>query len=301
MSGAISSGYNWKELTISVHEDGSEIDPFVDPQGQVEDLDITEQSAELADFGPVRSTFHVRTLTIAAMFKNERRWIREWIEFYTMMGAEHFILYDHDSTDHPLEILQYYIDQGNVTYIPWPPERIPAPEPFKTQFEKSQYSLFTEFLEACFSGAETIHKHAPCQQAAFSDAIRRTKGGVSRWLGLFDIDEYIFPRPTSKFRSLPEVLRERHADTDHIVVGGSHFGTSGHVDHAALRKEGSPLQALRTESYTYRAEVDAPDFGVGWSSSFTKALADPDMVSHSEIHRFAPPANLVFSFSSSTE
>ena len=209
-----------------------------------------------------------------------------------MMGVEHFILYDHGSTDKPLEILQYYIDQGKVTYIHWPTKSVPLPETIKTRLDEAQYSRFTETLETCASQNVGLHRQAPCQMSAFSDAIRRTKGGVSRWLGIFDVDEYIFPRSTSNFSSLTEILRQQHADTDHLVLYGSNFGPSGHVEHAARRDPESPLQALLTESYLYRPELNAvyepsPD----WGTTITKALADPDMISHSEIHRFTPPSN----------
>ena len=43
---------------------------------------------------------------------------------------------------------------------------------------------------------------------------------------------------------------------DHVSVYGNTFGTSGHIEHAAHRKPGSPLHALVTESYTYRADYD---------------------------------------------
>ena len=172
------------------------------------------------------------------------------------MGANHFILYDNGSTDLPLDILQHYIDAGIVTYIPWPPPSVPPPtEPFKTQLEEWQYSWFKDVLETCLSDDWIVHRQVPCQLAAFSDAIRRTKGGVSRWLALFDVDEYIFPRPQSQYESLVELLVERN-DTDSIRIFGNTFGTSGFIEHAAERKQGEVLHALLTESYTLRANED---------------------------------------------
>jgi Glycosyltransferase family 92 len=253
------------------------------------------------------------------MLQNKRRWVREWIEFHLMMGAEHFIIYDNNSTDLPLEVLQYYIDQGQVTYIPWPPKEVPPPEPFNTPLEEWQYSWFKDCLETCLSDDWVVHRQVPCQLSAFADAIRRTKGGVSRWFAAFDVDEYIFPRPSSGFKSLAGLLQHNHAGTDHISVYGNTFGTSGHIEHAARRKHGSPLPALVTESYTYRADYDriisfiqisnavyvdhdhpyANDdrtfeveskgqLGtltfVGANSYIVKYFANPDMVSHCLVH-----------------
>jgi len=189
------------------------------------------------------------------MLRNERRWLREWIEFYLMMGADHFIIYDNDSKDLPLDILQHYVDQGQVTYVPWPPQAVPPPDTFHTALDEWQYNWFKDTLETCLYDEWIIHKHAPCQMAAFADAIRRTKGGVSRWLGILDVDEYIFPIPTSGIRSLAALLRQEES-SDHLVIHGGTFGTSGHVDHAARRRPGDAVQALVTEEYTYRAPYD---------------------------------------------
>jgi Glycosyltransferase family 92 len=211
---------------------------------------------ELPDPPPTRSPSHTRLLTIATMLRNQRRWLREWIEFNLMMGVDHFIIYDNDSTDQPLEILQHYIDRGYITYIPWPPKQAPQlPQP-RTALEEWQLSWFKDSLETCMQNTWTIHRQGPCQLAAFTDAILRTKNGVSRWLGIWDIDEFIFPRVNSGFSSLATILRQNYADHDHIRIYGNVFGTSGHVEHAARRQPGSSLQALLTEEYTYRAELD---------------------------------------------
>jgi hypothetical protein len=250
------------------------------------------------------------------MFKNQRRWLREWLEFYLMMGVDHFIIYDNNSTDLPLEILQGYIDREQVTYIPWPPAQIPPPpETFTTQLEEWQYSWFHDCLDTCLAQEWIIHSQVPCQLAAWSDAIRRTKGGGSRWLATFDVDEYIFPRPTSAFKSLAELLRRKYRDTDHIRVYGNTFGTNGHVHHAARVNSSSPLHALLTESYTQRAPYErisiwmllivdddhpyaetSAEYTVeskgmlgtshffGAASYIVKPFADPDMISLCYVH-----------------
>jgi len=191
------------------------------------------------------------------MLKNKRQWLREWLEFYLMMGAEHFIIYDNGSTDLPLEVLQSYIDQGLVTYLPWPPSRIPSsPRHFDTALDQWQYSWFKDALGACLSNDRISHRQVFCQLAAFSDAIRRTKGGVSRWLANLDVNNYMFPRPTSEFKSLAEILLCNHADTDHIRVPGKIFGTNRQIHDVAGLNRGDSLHALMTESYILRAPDD---------------------------------------------
>jgi Glycosyltransferase family 92 len=57
------------------------------------------------------------------------------VEFHHMLGVEHFIIYDNDSTDLPIEVVQVYVDQGLVTWIPWPPKTNPPPFHARTKLE----------------------------------------------------------------------------------------------------------------------------------------------------------------------
>jgi Glycosyltransferase family 92 len=207
----------------------------------------------LPDPRPVRAKFHQRYLTLATMIKNQRRWLREWLEFNLMNGVDHFIIYDNESTDMPVEILQPYIDQGLITYLNWPPKEIPPPKKFRTVLERWQYRWLRDALLTCWDNDWVLHKQGPCQLAAFMDAIQRTNNGVSRWLGIWDVDEFIFPKQQSNFRTLSGVLRWYFPDSDHIKIWGNVFGTNGHIEHAAERKPGSPLPALLTEEYTWRS------------------------------------------------
>jgi hypothetical protein len=209
----------------------------------------------LPDPVPTRPANYTRYLTVATMMKNQRRWLREWIEFNILIGVEHFLIYDNDSTDSPLEILQAYIDSGHVTFIPWPPKDTAPPYPPRTVLEQWQGAWFRDSLDTCIAKSWTIHQQAPCQLAAYIDAIWRTKGGVSRWLGIWDIDEFVYIPQSSRYSTLSETLRGEFPDHTQIRMWGNVFGTSGHVQ-AAQRQEGSPLQALVTEEYTYRSELD---------------------------------------------
>ena len=58
-------------------------------------------------------------LTIFSMFRNEKIYLKEWIDFHLNIGFEHIYLYDNLSTDNPLEILEEYISKNKVTYIKW--------------------------------------------------------------------------------------------------------------------------------------------------------------------------------------
>lgn len=54
-------------------------------------------------------------LAACLIFRNSARYLSEWIEFHRLVGVEHFYLYNHNSTDDPLRVLQPYLSSGLVT------------------------------------------------------------------------------------------------------------------------------------------------------------------------------------------
>lgn len=58
-------------------------------------------------------------LALVLIEKNEALYIKEWIEYHNMVGVDHFYIYDNESTDNTLEVVQPYIDSGLVTFIPF--------------------------------------------------------------------------------------------------------------------------------------------------------------------------------------
>lgn len=78
------------------------------------------------------------TISICAIFKNEAPYMKEWIEYYLLIGIDHFYLYNNNSEDDYKSILQPYIDKGLVTLIEWPdiPGQISA---YKNWYENYRY------------------------------------------------------------------------------------------------------------------------------------------------------------------
>jgi glycosyltransferase involved in cell wall biosynthesis len=95
---------------------------------------------------------------VCGIFQNEARFLREWIEFHKIVGAQHFYLYDNKSTDNFRDILAPYIESGLVEVIEW------------------SYS----------------NANLNAQNSAFSDCIKRTSG-IVKWVAFLDLDEYLFP------------------------------------------------------------------------------------------------------------
>lgn len=135
-------------------------------------------------------------LSATAIFCNEARFLREWIEYHQLIGIEHFYLYNNLSTDHYKECLAPYIEKGVVDLIEWP----------------NQASNWGEWDQI--------------QIASYRDAIDRAKK-ESRWLAIIDIDEFIVP---VNDLNLATLLKKHEKDgIGGICLMWSFFGTS-HVE-----------------------------------------------------------------------
>lgn len=104
--------------------------------------------------GSPKETSKTYTVSICAIFKNEGPYLFEWIEFCRTIGIDHFYLYNNNSTDDFLNVLQPYIESKVVTLIDWPQRQ--------------------------------------GQIAAYQDCIKNFSSETN-WLGFIDIDEFIVP------------------------------------------------------------------------------------------------------------
>jgi hypothetical protein len=131
-------------------------------------------------------------LAIASVFQNEAPYLREWIEFHRMMGVQHFTLVDDRSTDNFKDVLQAYVDAGEVDLL-----SSPCPKKWRGR----SWRKYQGALLRCF-----------CEQLR----------GVSRWLALIDVDEFIVPAETS---NLIDFLAN-HEACGGIYIRWEPFGTS---------------------------------------------------------------------------
>lgn len=93
-------------------------------------------------------------ISICACFKNEAKYLREWIVYHNMIGVDHFYLYNNNSTDHYMNVLEPFINEGLVTLIDWP--------------------------------------QVPAQTAAYKNWYENYRS-ESQWIALTDLDEFICP------------------------------------------------------------------------------------------------------------
>ncbi len=161
------------------------------------------------------------SLCVCAVFKDEAPYFKEWIEYHKLLGVEHFRLYNNDSTDNYLEALEPYIRSGDVTLLEWPsdPHRLGPKE----------WVQSTQF-------------------PALSDAIAHFTG-ISKWLAIIDIDEFVVPLRHSDLLSF---LEEYESEAG-VLINWQNFGTSKvqEIPPDKLMIEMLTLRAKEKSSYNY--------------------------------------------------
>jgi hypothetical protein len=55
-------------------------------------------------------------VSLCAMYKNEAKYLAEWIEYHRMIGVDHFYLYNNNSTDQHFSLIKPYINLGLISY-----------------------------------------------------------------------------------------------------------------------------------------------------------------------------------------
>ena len=130
-------------------------------------------------------------LGICAIFQNEERFLKEWIEFHRLVGVRHFYLFNNLSTDHYLSVLQPFIDKGIVELIDWP------------------------------FAADQMQDWNTIQCRAYQEGIERAKGNCY-WLALIDTDEFLVP--VSKKR-MNEILSDYNSYA-RVCLNWQMYGTS---------------------------------------------------------------------------
>jgi hypothetical protein len=91
--------------------------------------------------------------SIHMMFKDEESILKEWLDYYLIIGIDHFYLYDHNSTDDSVNIIKPYVEKGLITL-----------KQHKGSFNEL-HSLMNETL--------------------------KTVRGETKWLAFFDSDEFL--------------------------------------------------------------------------------------------------------------
>ena len=113
-------------------------------------------------------------LSLVAMFQNEARFLKEWIEFYRLLGVERFYLYNNLSTDGFREVLEPYIKDGLVVL---------------------------RHVNGRAKGPGDLDRMLT---GSYNEVVKELKD-TSEWLIVGDTDEFLFPVQAN---NLPEVLKD---------------------------------------------------------------------------------------------
>lgn len=132
-------------------------------------------------------------LSIIAIFQNEDRFLKEWLDFYRVLGVEHFYLFNNLSEDDYQEVLKPYIQAGLVELHDWPYVSQPGN---KVDWTKIQSAAYRQGLEL--------------------------SQGKSKWVALVDTDEFLFP---TRQENLLDFLKN-YEECSGILVNWQLFGTS---------------------------------------------------------------------------
>jgi hypothetical protein len=122
--------------------------------------------------------FH--TFSICATFKNEAKYLKEWIEYHLLVGVDHFFLYNVGSTDSYLKVLAPYIKNKTVTLINW-------------------YDLNKNREENAYEWTLGV------QIPAYENALKLHASKKTKWMVFLDVREFLVS-PTED--NIPDLLKE---------------------------------------------------------------------------------------------
>jgi hypothetical protein len=177
-----------KRLGDRMREAGIDVRDMIDVQCLIEagalDRELWTPSTD-ARGGPARERSCEVYLGVCAIFRNEARYLREWVAFHRLVGVERFFLYDNASTDEPLDALAPYTEDGTVVVHPWDPG------------------------------------DSRPQLPAYNDCLVR-HGKEARWIAFIDLDEFLFsPAGTPLPTLLPEYERWPAVLVNSVLFGTS--------------------------------------------------------------------------------
>ncbi len=128
-------------------------------------------------------------LSVCAIFKNEGRFLREWLNYYLLAGVDHFYLYDDfSSNDNYKEVLKPYLDKGVVTLIEWR--------------DSASFGQMPAYFDC-------VEKHS----------------AESNWIAFFDLDEFAVPVGTMNLKT----VLQRYNKFPSVSFYWKMFGSNGIV------------------------------------------------------------------------
>jgi hypothetical protein len=182
-------------------------------------------------------------ITACALIQNEAPYVAEWIAYHRLLGVDHFIFYNNNSTDNLEEALAPFAARGWVSVI--------------NNDREYKGREIRDFQDHC----------SQYNEEALS----------SRWLGHFDVDEFLIVPGTNletQLLSLPRILDqyEKVINCTGITIDRYSFGSGPHVER--------PKTGLVIENYVER-EIQETDWH---PEDWPKTIAMPKYMKWSMAH-----------------
>lgn len=130
----------------------------------------------------MKENYRKVNLSICGIMKNEGPYLIEWLEFHKLLGVERFYLYDNCSDDLTTQILDYYINIGEVVYHYWPDR--------------------------------------PGQVTAYNHCLKNHRL-ESEWIAFIDLDEFLFPTVGDNLLEILEEFSEVSAVVVNWLIFGT--------------------------------------------------------------------------------
>jgi Glycosyltransferase family 92 len=199
-------------------------------------------------------------LAVCAIFRDEARYLAEWVTFHRLQGVERFWLYDNLSQDDWRAALAPELASGIVTVTRWPDE--------------------------------------PGQLSAYADCLERHRYDV-RWLAFIDVDEFLFsptgqllPEVLRAYDSYPGVVvnwrmygMNGYADAPAGLVTENYLmrARDDYSDNSWVKSIAYPRKARLTHSphqFDYRGIPVGEDHLPGFTSQRKPATAEILRLNH---------------------
>ena len=156
-------------------------------------------------------------LSVCAIFRNDGKYLPEWIECHIKQGVNHFYLYDNKSEDGFMKFINKYIDQEIVTLTDWP-----------HKFERGE------------NGAQCM---------AYMHCVENY-GHESDWIAFLDTDEFLFcPDGMQLIERLDDYKAYGAVSACYVLYGTSNTTVPPGgkiVDHLLMRTEKKASKCVKT-------------------------------------------------------
>ncbi len=136
----------------------------------------------------VDKNLFIYDLAVAAIFKDEGKYLKEWLDYHLLAGVDHFFLYNNDSTDDYEKVLAPYVEKKLVTLIN-------------------------------FSGKGM-------QTPAYDNAIERFRF-FCRYMTFIDLDEFIFPKNNQSISEVVDEILFQDEQAAALGINWQCFGSNG--------------------------------------------------------------------------